>query len=126
MTTYVLFIELNEARLFRIRREGVEQKVLRRHEIKHHTSRDPENHKSGSKFFHELAEAVADAEEILLMGPSLAKEHFKAHLENHHHGTLARKIVGSVTLDILSDAQLLAESREFFKKYDLFGQNQPA
>lgn len=126
MITYVLFVELNEARVFRVSREGVEHQVLRRHEIKHHTSRDPVNHKNGSKFFHELAEAVTDADEILLMGPSLAKDHFKAHLEGHHHDSLARKVVGSVTLDLMSDAQLLAESREFFRKYDLFGQNMPA
>jgi len=121
MKTYIIWIEMDLAKIFKISDNERSRQILRRHEIKHHTNRDPENHKDCEKFFHEIAEAVADASEVLLVGPGLTKEHFRAHLERHHHDTLADKIVGIATMDIVSDAKLLAYSREFFRKYDIFG-----
>ena len=111
MKTYVVWIEMNEAKVFNIKSRGPVVKKFHRHE---------EGRKNCEKFFHEIAGAIQDADEILLMGPSLTKDHFKSHLERHHHQGLANKVVGMLTLDIQTDPQLMARSRKFFKKSDLF------
>jgi len=127
MVTYVVWVDMDHSKIFKIASPRQDRpRLLRRREIKHHTSRDPENHKDCEKFFHEIAHEIRDADEILLTGPSLAKDHFKAHLERHHHEGLARKVVGTRTLERVSNNLILAQSREFFKTYDIYGSSLPA
>lgn len=121
MNTYIAWVEMDRARIFRVRADGPEIKILHRHEIRHHTSRDPENLKNCDKFFKKVTAAIRDADELLLMGPGLTKEHFRTYLEEHDE-LLSRCVVGALTLDLETDAQLMARSREFFKEYDMFGQ----
>jgi stalled ribosome rescue protein Dom34 len=121
MNTYILWIEMDVAKIFKIQAGPRTSKILKRREIKHHTSRDPENHKDCERFFHDVARALKNADEIYLVGPGLAKEHFKAHLKRHHHSSLALNVVGTETADHISDARILALSRKFFRSYDQFG-----
>jgi stalled ribosome rescue protein Dom34 len=121
MNTYVVWIEMNQAKIFNVSRSEPSLTVLNRREIKHHTSRDPKNHKDCEKFFHLISETISNADEILLMGPGLAKKHFKSHLEHHHHKNLAKVVIGEITLDIMSDEQLLAHARDYFKEYAVYG-----
>lgn len=123
MNTYVVWVEMDRAKIFRISDSEKSSRVLHRHEIKHHTSSDPKNHKDCEKFFHQIADALKDADEILLAGPSPTKEHFKAHLERHHHAGLAKKIVATRNLPWLNDERLMEKSQEFFRLYDLYGQS---
>lgn len=120
MKTYIAWIEMDRARIFKVRADGPEIQILRRHEIRHHTSRDPENRKNCDKFFKKVTAAIGDADEILLMGPGLTKDHFRTYLEKHDE-LLSHCIVGALTLDLDSDARLMARSRQFFKEYDVFG-----
>lgn len=122
MNTYVVWIEIDRARIFKIIPDGATVKTLRRREIHHHISRDPENRKQCDKFFKSVSKSIDDADEILLMGPSLTKNHFKTYLDNHNE-ILGHCIVGVMTLDHEeNDAQLIAHSGDFFKKYDTFSQ----
>lgn len=124
MSAYVVWIDTDHARVFKLQSPamgGANQKAYRRRVVKHHTSSDPEKQKDCEAFFHQIADAVRDAEELLLLGPGLAKEHFKSHLARHHHAALASRVIGTQTVDQMSDAQVLATSREFFKIYSLFG-----
>lgn len=118
--SYLVWIEMDKAKVFNVSSDNKEPHHYHKHEHKHHNSHDEKNHKDSEKFFHEVAEHVKDAGELLLVGPGLAKNHFQDHLERHH-AQLAKKIVGVKAMDITSDAQLLAFSREFFKKFDSFG-----
>ena len=120
MAAYVVWIEMDRARVFRMQQGEKHPVIMHRREIKHHTSRDPENHKNSEKFFHDVASELADAAEILLVGPGLAKQHFGEHLKRHHHATLAKAVVGLETSHHLSDEKLLELSRRFFRKLDLF------
>ena len=122
MSAYVVWIEMDRAKVFKI--EAGKEKhpvIMHRREIKHHTSRDPENHKNSEKFFHDVAAELKGASEILLIGPGLAKQHFDAHLKRHHHDTLAKAVVGFESSDIVSDEKLLELSRSFFKIFDIYG-----
>lgn len=64
------------------------------------------------RFFDEVARALADAEEILVVGPSTAKLEFVRQLHKHDRA-LDQKIVGLETVDHPIDAQLVA----YVKKY---------
>ena len=114
---YVIWLDSDIAKIFKIQAEASVPHVMHRHETDHHTSRDPEKHRHLEKFHHEIAAYLHDADEILVMGPGFAKDHFKTNLGTHHNGALAKKIVGLETTDRLTDPQILAASREFFKKH---------
>ncbi|HYM23543.1 MAG TPA: hypothetical protein VEU08_10050, partial [Vicinamibacterales bacterium] len=91
---------------------------------------DPPRHlhvKSGSpsgthiadepQFYRDVAEALGDAREILVAGPSTAKTEFVKFLQRHA-APVSRCVVGVETLDRLTDNQLLVEARKFFARAD--------
>jgi stalled ribosome rescue protein Dom34 len=121
MAHYVLWIDSDNAHIFTLKDSGVEKTNLKREEINHHTTNKKDHHGDPSveHFYKHVAERVADANELLILGPGLAKNHFKTHLETHAAG-LAKKIVGLEDTDHPTDNQILALARKFFKTYNLF------
>ena len=121
MTACILFIDSDHAKLFKLGIDKVETENLKRTEIHHHTASDKDKlHKDGGHFFNDVASKLKGMKEILLVGPGLAKNHFKTHLEKHHHAELAKHIVGLETVDHPTDNQIIAVGRKFFKNYDKF------
>ena len=120
MSTYVVWMDNHHAKLFKIAPGSIEKQKLDHKEIKHHNSHDPNNHKDSERFFSDLAHNLADANEVLLLGPGLGKNHFKSHLDKHNTHGLAQKVVGIETCDHPTDNQILELSRKFFKTYDAF------
>ena len=121
MSSYVVWIDHEKAKLFKMLAPGhIEGKKLEKKEILHHNHNDKEKHKNSDKFFHDVATELKDASELLLIGPGLGKEHFKHHLEKHHHERLAKFVVGMISVDHPSENEILAQARKFFKKYDAF------
>jgi stalled ribosome rescue protein Dom34 len=120
MSAYVVWMDLDEAKVFKLVPAGKERRILRRTEIRHHTSADPENHKKEAPFFAQVRECVADASELLLLGPGATKDHFRSYLAEKDPAGVGGKIVGSLTVDHPTDNQILAESRRFFKVHDLY------
>ncbi len=122
MANYVVWLDSSEAKIFELHPEQTTEHKLQRTEIKHHTGAEKaqNNHKNAEKFYHQLAEALTGAHEVLLIGPGDAKTHFKHHLSQHHHGTIENKIVGIETVDHPSDGQIVALAKKFFKNHLLF------
>jgi stalled ribosome rescue protein Dom34 len=120
MKTYVVWMDTNEARVYKVAPVPREVKRLARHEIRHHTAVDVERHKDLAKYFSALAGDLRDADEVLLIGPGPAKEKFRRFLEERHAQDLGRRIVGTETVDHPTEAEMLAQSRRFFRAYDLF------
>lgn len=77
-------------------------------------------------YYKEIAATLAAADEILLMGngsgSSSAMHHFKDFLETHH-AEIAKKVVGTLTVDIesLTEGQLLQQARAFFLHHPRLG-----
>jgi stalled ribosome rescue protein Dom34 len=120
MHPFVLWIDQDHAKLFRLTPGRTELRQFKRVQILHHTDADPENHRNAEPFFHDIAHELRDAKEVLILGPGLAKDHFVAHLDRHHHGELRRRVVGVETLEHLSNERILERSRQFFKLHDLY------
>lgn len=120
MNPYVVWMDHEQAKFFELAPGGVQKSHLERSKNLHHTSNEEKN-KGMEKFFHELAQYLDKrAKEILLMGPGTAKEQFVHHLNDHHHGALAQKVVGVCASDHPTDNQILKEARKFFVHYDAF------
>jgi stalled ribosome rescue protein Dom34 len=122
MTNYVVWLDSEKAQIYNLTTTGVIKSHLKKKGADHHTH-DKKDHSHDSNlehFFRDLALKFGDAEHVLLLGPGLAKTHFKAHLETHHVNGLAKKIIGIENSDHPTDNQILAEARKFYKTYDLF------
>jgi stalled ribosome rescue protein Dom34 len=65
-------------------------------------------------YFHSVAEALKDADEILIAGPGTAKSELMHHLQ-HHDPLVAKKVVAVEALDHPSDGELLNFARKFFR-----------
>ena len=72
---------------------------------------------SDQGYLHEVIEAVAAAQEILVVGPGSAKLELLRHA-NKHDAKIYDKIVGVETVDHPSDGQLLAYAKKYFVKVD--------
>jgi len=66
---------------------------------------------------HEVVEAVADANEILIVGPGSAKLELIKHIYKHD-ANIASRVVGVETVDHPTDGQLLAYAKKSFLRID--------
>ena len=69
------------------------------------------------RFYHDVAQALEGAEEILVVGPATAKLELIKHVHKHDHA-LASKIVGVETVDHPTEGELLKYVREYFRAAD--------
>lgn len=117
MSAAVIWLDHESASIYRLSPGN-----LGKEQVKRHSSHDRKEHKQAEeeKYFHELANRIANVKEILVMGPGTAKQEFVHHLQNHHHESIAKRIVGVETVDHPSENQILERARTFFKKFDLY------
>ena len=70
-----------------------------------------------SHFYHEIAAALAESPEVLVVGPATAKLELIRHVHKHH-AALEPRIVGVETVDHPTDGQLVAYARKYFRAAD--------
>ena len=68
-------------------------------------------------YFHTVINAVADVNEILIVGPGSAKTELLKHAIAHDPA-IAKKIVGVETVDHPTDGQVLNYAKAYFHKVD--------
>ena len=122
MTTkhVAVFIDHAEAKIFHVDDEHFDPKKIEpRHHLKRHeiTTAERKHPADAEHYFHDVARAVADAEEILVVGPGSAKLEFIKHVHKHEHDLVA-KIVGVETVDHPTDGQLRAFALRTFHAKD--------
>lgn len=115
MTTFhaVVWMDHSEAHVVMFDREHVEaQRIKSRTHHKHNGKAD-----NNSAFFSDVAQALVGTREVLLTGPGLARTQFREWCTGHQVA-VAANIVDSISSDHPSDAQLVAQARQYFKKFD--------
>jgi len=126
MTTHhyhaVVWIDHREARVFHFSPSDVERLVVRPDNPTKHIHHKANSIGSGhaaedQHFLHAVAEAIADAGEVLITGPANAKTELVKHI-HHHDPKLMSVIVGVETVDHPDDAQLVAYARHYFQAKD--------
>lgn len=115
----VVWMDHQQAHVLQFDAESVQaQRVKAR---SHHTARHADHQGGGERelvdFHEQVLAALSGAQEVLLVGPGLAHEHFKQWCEQHH-AALAKTIVGSEKADHPTDPQLVALARKYFVKFD--------
>ena len=118
----VVWIDHSEAHVMHITPDDVEKSVV--HPA--HPHRKLHSH-SGSvgggrapeapDYYHAVVEALAGAQEILVVGPAQAKLQLIKHIQ-HHDVALMAKVVGVETVDHPTDGQLVAYARTYFVAKD--------
>jgi len=115
MSVIAIWIDRDHAKLFEISSERMERKTIQARHTDHHTHRpdaiDLKNHEG--TFFHELAKSVNSADRLLILGPGVAKYHFRSFL-TEQMPALAKKLVGCETVDHPTDNQIAAFAMKFF------------
>lgn len=113
-----VWIDHQEARVFHVYPESVDESWIRAPQ--HHLHRHPKgstaehNHPDDlPRFFREVADALRDAEQILVVGPSTAKLQLLRYL-HEHAPAVEQRIVGVETVDHPSDRQLVAHVTQYF------------
>lgn len=118
----VVWLDHAAAKIFHFDAHAFESKVV-------HSAHggDHVHHKAGSigaghavddpKFFAAIADALKDAQEILVMGPGNAKGAFSKHLEKHA-AALAKRVVAVENADHPTDGEIVARARKHFKVID--------
>jgi hypothetical protein len=118
----VVWIDHTQAHVMHISPDDVERSVVhptQPHRKLHSTvgtlgsGRAPEDH----DYYHRVAEGLAGASEILIVGPAQAKLQLVKHIHKHHPA-LVDKVVGVETVDHPTDGQLVAYARKYFDRKD--------
>jgi stalled ribosome rescue protein Dom34 len=118
----VVWIDHREAHVLEFNPDESESKVIHpksRHEHLHHkqgaigSGNAPEDH----AYYQAVADAIKDAGEILIVGPSNAKLVFFKHLQTHAPAIAAR-VVSVETVDHPTDGELLKFARHHFAADD--------
>jgi stalled ribosome rescue protein Dom34 len=119
MRQMAVWIDHNEAKVFHVGATTFDESAV--HSPNHHVHRHPQgeetrthNHPDDEhRFFHAVAGALAGADSILLLGPSVTKLRFLRYVAKHDP-TLEPHIVGVETADHPTDRQLVAHVRQYF------------
>lgn len=115
----IVWIDHREAKIFHIGLTGTDQMDLHPHmetrHIHHKASTIGSGHVHESKeMMADVADAVKDAGEILIIGPAQAKTEFASYLREEMP-TVAEKIVGVEPADHPSDREIVAYAKKHFK-----------
>jgi stalled ribosome rescue protein Dom34 len=114
---HVVWMDSVHADVYLLHPNGTfEHKHVVRHDQDHHTHSHRDEKHPPEKFYKDLSQVIVGAEEILLTGPGLGKEHFRAYLEKHHAKDLGQHIVGMETVDHPTEPQIKARAVQVFKQ----------
>jgi stalled ribosome rescue protein Dom34 len=124
MATYhaAVWLDHSDAKIFNVSKETFDEKVItspHAHTQLHRRSGSDDGHRADEDqhYYHEVAQALEGAEEILVVGPSTAKLAFVKHVHRHDHALVPR-IIGVETVDHPTDGQLVAYVRRYFEAAD--------
>ena len=115
MSLISVWVDREHAKLFKFTPETLERETINHAEVVHH------RHDHGQKdvqvnehqLFVKLVPELQNAEQILILGPGLAKQHLNHFLRDHHPGVF-KKVRSCEAIDHPTDKELIALSRKIF------------
>jgi stalled ribosome rescue protein Dom34 len=111
-----VWLDHNEARIFHLGERVFDDAVVRA-VIPSSTAHTQLHRKENQPYYHAVAQALADADQVLVLGPSTAKLELVKHAHKRDP-KLEAKIIGVETVDHPSDEQLGALISKYFKASD--------
>ncbi len=118
----VVWIDHQTARVVHFDKDRSTMHVVHAHKSHvhlHHTAnaRDSGHAAEDQSYLHEVARAIGEAPAVLVTGPANEKLELMKHLEKHDP-RLAKRVAAVQPADHLTDGQLLAHGRAFFRIED--------
>jgi len=119
MSQMAVWIDGHEARIFHVDAERFDEATVSspaRHVHRHPKDQETRTHNHPDDephFFREVAQSLAGASSILVLGPSTTKLHFLRYLQKHDP-TTEQRIVGLESADHPTDRQIVAHVRGYF------------
>ena len=118
----VVWIDHHQARVYHFNAEDMQTlRVLPENphaHLHHHRGSDTDGHAAEDQhYYHQVAASIADAGEVLVVGPGLAKGELVKHLKAHDPAW-AKKVVGVETVDHPTDKEVVAHARKYFQGAD--------
>lgn len=124
MTEHVaVWLDHKQARVFHIGPDQVDEVTVVAPPSSIHGRHPPgpqgakEHPEDAKRFFRDVSRALADAQKVLIVGPSSAKLELMKHLHDHERALEAR-IVGVEVVDHPTDGQIVALARTYFRRTD--------
>ncbi len=120
-----IWLDHEQAKIFHVERDSWNESVLKtpKHQFSSRSRKRDTHHRGESheqkEYFEAVAKAIADAQEILVMGPGTAKLEFLRHV-HQNEPRLEPRIVGVETADHPTDGQIAAHARKYFRVKDAF------
>ena len=115
MTTFhaVVWIDHQAAHVLMFDREHVQAQRIKSRSHHKHQGKSTD----ASEMFAAVAAALQGVHEVLLTGPGLARDEFRAWCQQHQPA-VGQTIAASVASDHPTDPQLIAMARQYFRKFD--------
>jgi DNA-binding MurR/RpiR family transcriptional regulator len=115
----VAWIDHLQARVFHIGLSGTDEVILHPHMPTRHIHHKANSIGSGhvhesEEFLNQVMDAVSDAGEILILGPSGAKIELAKYIREHN-AKIGARIVAVEAVDHPSDSQIVAYAKRHFK-----------
>lgn len=116
MSTFhaVVWMDHHEAHVLMFDREHAQAQRI--HSRSHHKHQGKVG--DAVAFYQAINQSLQQVHEVLLTGPGMARQEFRAWCQQHQAHT-AKAIVDSIASDHPSDAQLVALAKQYFKKFDV-------
>ena len=119
-----VWLDHNEARIFHIAKDGFDETVIHPEKPHRHLHRKSgpgavsgKRTQGDPAFYEEISKALAESEELLVLGPSTAKLELIRYVHKHH-AQVGEKVIGVETVDHPSDRQIVAYARHYFEVVD--------
>jgi stalled ribosome rescue protein Dom34 len=122
VNNFVVWIDSKESFIFNLKTTGVEKSHLKKNTSNNHRRHKNDLHEDihDEAYYKEISQKLNAADKLLILGPGLAKNHFKNYLETHQTQQLDKKVIGIENLEHLTEKQILAKAHDFYKSYHLF------
>ncbi|UJR85816.1 hypothetical protein [Sandaracinus amylolyticus] len=117
----IVWVDHHEAHVVQLHAEGADYEASRVRGLggQTHDKRHDSGHRHvlDTLFADRIAQALEDSEEILVCGPSTAKDELMARLRDHHPA-IAKRVIAVEPMDHPTEAQLADHARRAFRIAD--------
>lgn len=120
MKNYVIWIDREHAKIFKFEEDKASQKNLSVKHMEHHTHRQDnfDHMRYETRLFADSAAILQNADQLLILGPGVAKHHFQNYLAEHFP-ILSKKVAACENSDHPTDPQLFAYAKKYFVAAEL-------